>query len=80
MFQNLRLRLIDDWRNGWKFSSNRLIAVGIAVQVSLLAFPDKLLQYVPPSVLAALTVFALACAILGRLTTMEPRHDGNNNQ
>ena len=72
----LRLRLIDGWQHCWKWSSIRFLMVGGAIQTGLLAFPDKLLQYVPNWVLSALSVFALACVIaagIGRVTTVEPK-------
>lgn len=81
MFEGVRLRLVNDWHNAWKWSSIRFLLIGGAIQTGLLAFPDKLLQYVPNWLLSALSVFALGCVIaagIGRITTTEPPNDGHN--
>lgn len=71
----MTLRLIPDWKQAWKWSSVRFLAVGGVVQGSLLAFPAALAQYLPGWLLSGLAMFSLACVVLGglgRITTTEP--------
>lgn len=73
-----RLRLINDWRRAWRWSSMRFLATGAAVQVAVVTCPDKVAQHVPEAVWSVLSVFALTCTLLaglGRITTTEPSHD-----
>lgn len=70
----MTLHLIPDWKQAWKWSSVRFLAVGGVVQGSLLAFPVQLTQYLPPWLLSGASMFALACVVLGgigRITTTE---------
>lgn len=74
----MRLRLIDDWHLAWKWSSVRLVAASVAIQTALLAFPDKLAQYVPQPVLSTLATIALLVTVLagvGRITTTEASNE-----
>lgn len=74
MFEGYRLRLIYDWKQAWRWSSMRFLAVGGVIQGSLLAFPAQLQQYLPPWLLSGLAEFALFCVIAGgvsRITFME---------
>ena len=42
--KKLKLQLIEDWRNFWRFWSVRLGIVGSAVTAVLIAFPDVALS------------------------------------
>lgn len=78
MLEGLKLRLIDDWRKAWKFSSMRCIALGAACQGAVVATPYQVAQYVPHWVWSSLSVFSLFCLIaagVGRVTTTEPRNE-----
>lgn len=58
-----------------KASAARLLALGGVIQTALLAFPDKLLQYIPSWVLQGLSVFALGCIIIaGYVTATKQEH------
>lgn len=70
----MQLRLIPDWKQAWRWSSVRFLAIGGVMQGSLLAFPAQLQQYLPPWLLSGLAEFALFCVIaggVGRITTTE---------
>ena len=72
------MRLIDDWRRAWKWSSVRFIALGATVQTSVVTCPAQVAQHVPEWVWQGLSVFSLVCmlaAAAGRVTTTEPKHD-----
>ena len=71
----MQLHLIPDWQHAWRWSSVRLIAVGAAVQGTLVAMPASVSQYVPQWAMQGLALFSLGCmlaAALGRITTTEP--------
>ena len=42
--KKLKLELIEDWRNFWRFWSVRLGVIGSALTGFLVAFPDQALQ------------------------------------
>lgn len=42
--KKLKLELIEDWRNFWRFWSVRLGVIGSALTAFLIAFPDHALQ------------------------------------
>ena len=76
----MQLRLVDDARHAWKWSSVRLIAAGATTQLILVGFPDELQNYLPDGVMKWGSVFCLACMILaaaGRVTTIEPKENPN---
>jgi xanthine/uracil permease len=70
---NVRLRLINDWRQAHKWSSMRFLAVSAALQASLQA-PAYVTQYLPQWVLQGASTASFAClflAGLGRITKLE---------
>lgn len=74
MLTALRLRLVDDWQQAWKWSSVRFAAAGGVVQAALLAFPAQLQVYLPGWLMTGLSIFSLAAVALtiaGRITTTE---------
>lgn len=71
----MNLRLVDDARHAWKWSSVRLIALGAVTQGAVVS-SDRLglSQHVPEWVLSGLSTFSLFCIIaagVGRVTTTE---------
>lgn len=68
------MQLIWNWKDAWRWMSVRLIAASAGLQVSLLAFPQQLSQYIPQWILQTLAVACLVGAVLGRVTTSEPPH------
>ena len=79
----MQLRLIPDWQHAWKWSSIRFLAIGGAVQTTLLAFPSQLQQYLDPAVLKYGSEFALLCMFLGaigRITTTEKPNGNEDNR
>lgn len=64
-------KLIPEWKQAWRWSSIRLMAVSGMIQGVLLAFPAQLQTYVPPVVLQVLSTGALGILVLagiGRIT------------
>lgn len=75
MLAVLRLRVITDWRQAWKWSSMRFIALGASAQAAVLASDRMgLSAHVPDWVLQALSCLALFCILaagVGRVTTID---------
>ena len=67
----LRARLVDDWKQAWRWASMRLLALSIALQVVLMAMPDTIRQYLPDSVTHVLAIVILAAGVAGRLYKQE---------
>lgn len=66
------LRLVDNARQAWKWSSVRLVAIAATVQTVVLAFPLK--DYVPQWIISGLATAALIITLMagiGRITTTE---------
>lgn len=72
---NLKIRLIDEWRSCWRWSSVRFIWAAGALELTLLAFPDRISQYVPDRIMHVAATVALVGAFLGRLTHVESPND-----
>lgn len=75
---SLRLRLIDDWRQAWKWSSMRFLGIGIAIQGVLQTAPGSVTQYVPQWILQTAGTISFACMIaaaFGRVTKVERKDD-----
>ncbi len=64
---NIKLKLIADWHQAWRWLSVQFIAVAAALQASLLIFPDAIRTYIPDTCMHAIAIVLLAAAVLGRL-------------
>jgi len=72
----MRLKLVDDWRHAWRWSSMRFLGLGGTIQLAIVAAPDKVTEHVPEWVMQGLSTFALACIVLagaGRMTKVETK-------
>lgn len=77
LLPSIKVRLIDDWHQSWRWSSMRFLALGGAIQAALLA-PDRILQYIPTWVLQTASTVSFVCLIaagLGRVTIVEKRDE-----
>ncbi|HKU64452.1 MAG TPA: hypothetical protein VJQ06_05290 [Rhizomicrobium sp.] len=61
------MKLVDNWRQSWKWFSVQFVAAATAVQLSVLAFPDSMRAWLPDWLMHVLAVVLLAAAVLGRL-------------
>ena len=60
-------KLIDDWRNAWKWISvNAMVAAG-AIQGAWLQIPEDLKAHVPPQLVSGATIALLVLGVAGRL-------------
>lgn len=84
MFGGLKLRLVDDYRKAWRFSSIRCLAVAGSCQAAVVA-SDRLgySQHIPGWVLSTLSTFALLGTIaagVGRITTTDPKEQSDDDR
>lgn len=66
-----RVKLIADWRNGWRWLSVQFIALAAVLQTALITFPDELRQYVPAGYMKTAVMLCLAGAFLGRFVNQK---------
>ena len=59
-----KVRLVDDWRHGWKWLSVQFIFLAGVLQATLMYFPAMLLPYVPYA--REMITFCLVAAFIGR--------------
>jgi hypothetical protein len=64
---NIKMKLIADWHQAWRWLSVQFIAAAAALQLALLGFPDLLRGYIPESWMHGIAIALLAAAVLGRL-------------
>lgn len=65
--KKIKLQVIEDWRNAWKWISvNAMIAAG-AIQGAWLQMPDDLKAHVPPQLVSGATIALLVLGVVGRL-------------
>ena len=88
----LKLQLIEDWRNFWRFWSVRLGIVGSAVTAVLIAFPDVALSAwammpadlkaaIPERYMPLIGVVIFVASLVARAikqTKLEPKEGLNN--
>lgn len=72
-------RLIWNWREAYKWMSIQFIALGAAIQLALMAFPDAIRAYLPDPVTHTIAIFCLAAAAYGRVTTKPGAPDAPHN-
>lgn len=53
------MKLVPNWKNGWRWLSVHLMAAGAAIQGAWVAFPDSMRSFVPDKYahIAAMSVF-----------------------
>jgi hypothetical protein len=69
------MKLVDDWRQGWKWASVHAMTAALAVQGAWVAIPSEMQAFVHPIVAHAITAFLLVAGIVGRLTQKSPKAD-----
>lgn len=58
------MKIVPNWKNGWKWLSVHLMVLGGAIQGAWVAFPDSMRSFLPDKYahLAAMCVFGSAIA------------------
>lgn len=74
-------RLIEDWKQAWKWVSVNCMAAALAVQGAWLFIPDDMRSSLPPDLVKKITIALLIVGIIGRLFKQKDTCDqkGCNN-
>jgi hypothetical protein len=68
-----RQRLVDDWRECWRWISMQAMAIALALQGAWMAVPEDLRANLPSWLITAVTIVLLVLGMIGRLLTQQPR-------
>ncbi len=61
------MKLVDDWKQAWKWISMNCMVVATAVQGAWVYIPEDLRSNVHPTIVHVLTIGLLVLGIAGRL-------------
>ena len=61
------MRLVDNWRNCWRWFSTQAMVLAGAIQGSWLFVPDDLRSTIPPQWLQGITIALMCMGVAGRL-------------
>jgi len=67
------MRLVDEWKNAWRWFSLQAMALTAAIQAAWATIPDDLKQHFPARLVTVVSVGLLLLGIGGRL--MRQRKD-----
>jgi hypothetical protein len=67
------MRLVDDWRECWRWISFNCMTVAAALQGAWVYVPEDMRQSIPPELVSIITVLLLTLGIVGRLLKQRPR-------
>lgn len=66
-------KLIDNWKEAWRWMSVNCMTGAAALQAAWLAMPDDLRASLPNHFMSITTMGLLFMGLFGRLTTKKPR-------
>lgn len=61
------MKLIDNWRQAWRFLSVQAMALAIALQGVWINLPDDLRAHIPDKIALSVTAGILVLGLIGRL-------------
>lgn len=61
-----KLKLVDDWKQGWKWVSTQSMGAAIAFLTTWALMPEDLKAHVPPDIAAIIAVILLVLGFIGR--------------
>lgn len=67
----MKFKLIDNWKEAWKWSSTRLMAITGALTTAWLAIPEDLRSAVPPRLMASAVLVLVLAGAIARVTVFE---------
>lgn len=72
------MKLVDDWKNAWKWISMQCMTLALAIQGSWMFIPEDMKSSIPPEIVRGATIGLLAVGIAGRLKqqTKGEKNDG----
>lgn len=63
----MNLKLVDNWRNWWKWLSMHAMIGATAIQGAWMQVPEDMKQHVPAYLVSGATIALLVLGIVGRL-------------
>ncbi|OZI26723.1 hypothetical protein CAL26_05215 [Bordetella genomosp. 9] len=70
------MKLVDNWRQAWRWFSMHCMATATAIQGAYIALPDDMRRSIPLWAVALLTMAILGLGVLGRLIDQRKEGDG----
>ncbi|MEH6413884.1 DUF7940 domain-containing protein [Pseudomonas sp. CGJS7] len=61
------MKLIDNWRQAWRYLSVQAMALAIALQGVWINLPDDLRAHIPDKIALSVTAGILVLGLIGRL-------------
>lgn len=68
----MKLRLVSDWRNAWKWFSMNCMVLAASIQSAWMCISADLKAAVPSKLVAVVTVLLLAFGAVGRMINQKP--------
>ena len=62
-----RIRLVQNWRDGWKWISTNSMLTAAAIQGAWLQMPEDMKSGIDPSIVNAVTIAVLVLGVVGRM-------------
>lgn len=62
------MKLIDNWKDAWKFISVQANVVGTAMLTTYVAMYDQLKNTIDPKLMAGVTIAVFVVGTIGRIT------------
>lgn len=69
------MKLIEDWKQAWKWASVRCMSAGLAIQGAWMFIPEDMKDSLPKSLVSVVTITLLFLGVAARITI--PREDKN---
>lgn len=66
------MKLVQDWKQAWRWSSVHAMSAAAAVQGGWVALPDDMRRHIPLAVASAVTIGLLILGVVGRLRDQSP--------
>lgn len=61
------MKLVQDWKNAWRWLSVNCMAIAAALQGAWMYLPEDLKIYAPPQLIVPCTIGMLLLGIFGRI-------------
>lgn len=69
----MKVKLVDNWRNSWKWFSMQCMAAAGTIQATWAAIPDDMKAAVPAQWVSYATLGILVLGFFGRLVSQTPK-------
>lgn len=68
IFKGNTMKMIEDWKQAYKWASTRCMALAATVQATWISIPEDTRAQVPAYLVSGLTVGLLVMGVIGRIT------------